>query len=493
MSTPEASNPTERLAPRLLAPALFLLASVAWQFSFPQVIGSDGFFHIRAAERVLGGGMPWMPLTLFGEGWVDHQLLFHVLLAPLAWTLPPVVAAKLGAALLAGTALGGLYLWLRGLGVRQAALFTALAPALSWKWLIRAEMPRVQSLSLLLMLGVSWALLHRRRRLLFALSFLFAWTYHFSLVVVPMALLLAALRWRREGARALIPAAVGAGGLLAGLGIHPHSPRTFRFVWQHVVLKVLNRSDLPVGREWTEGGAGALLHSGWGALLLLGFVAVALVRSRRRSEEALFTALLAGGATLAIVLAPRFVEYAVPLAAAAAGLAARDAGLLVPRRHFALGAATVLLAGGALLQGHQARSAVQHTEPDPYRLAPAMAWLSDHAAPGERIYHFSWNDFPELVLHGPQFTYIVGLDPHFLALQDPELWSLYDRIAHGGGRNPSNPIAQRFGCGWAVLVLPYPGAEELLDADAGLRRAWSDDNAVVYEVLDDTAEDGGAP
>ena len=72
----------------------------------------------------------------------------------------------------------------------------------------------------------------------------------------------------------------------------------------------------------------------------------------------------------------------------------------------------------------------------------------------------------------------------FLHLADPDLWALYRRIGEGGGTNPSKPLRERFGARWALLVLPYQGAEALLDADRGLTRVWSNPATVLYTVND---------
>ena len=111
-----------------------------------------------------------------------------------------------------------------------------------------------------------------------------------------------------------------------------------------------------------------------------------------------------------------------------------------------------------------------------------MDFASTRIQAGETLFHFSWNDFPELVFHGPNYRYICGLDPHFLALQDASLWRLYQQISEGWGENPSKPIAQRFGARWALLVLPYEGAEELLGRDQGLHEEYRDENAILYRV-----------
>jgi hypothetical protein len=459
----------------------FLAGSVALQLSFDRIIGSDGFFHIRQAERAPFGDMPWLPHSIFADGWVDHQLLFHTALRPFTLLPDDVTAAKIGAAVFAAVAFEAMRRLLGSLSVPSPALFALLPGALCWRFLLRMEMPRAQSLSLALLIAALWALINHRRRALFLIAWVYAWTYQVALVLLPVALLHAALGARRDGRRAFEGLAAAAAGLLAGFAIHPHSPRTLEFIHQHVVLKVLNRASLPVGGEWTVGGVMPLMVEAGGGVAACGIAVAVLWRLRDRRPDALFLTALSVCATGGAALSVKFLEYSVPLSCVALAVVVRDAirerGLTPQRVPWALA-----LAAGLLFSAITMRSAVLATEPPPNRLAPALAALSLQAEPGDIVYHFSWNDFPELVFHGPRFRYIAGLDPHFLALYDPELWDLYSKIERGWGRNPSEPIANRFGARWAILVLPQEGAEEMLGGDPGLRVIHQDPHAIVYRV-----------
>jgi len=477
---------------------LALAASQALQFSFPQLIGSDGYFHVRAAARLLDpADVPWLPYSVFADGWVDHQLLFHALMAPFAWLLPGAVTAQAAAGTFAAAAAFALWRVLRTRGCPAPALF-ALAPAgLSWLFLLRMEMPRTQSLSLaLLVLGLG-ALDDRHHRRLALLAFLYAWTYHVSLVLLPVALLFGGISWLRRSSRegsAWKGPASAAAGLAAGFVVHPHSPRTLRFLWQHVVQKVANRDALPVGLEWKDGGLHALVGSGWtiglGGLVALVVAAALLGRSERRSDLTITVLVVASGATAGVLLGTKFVEYSVPLSVLALALALRDHGL--PSGAWLRGAtavAALVLAVGLVLSGRSVQQKVEATEPMPHELERALAALRQHAGPGETVFHFHWNDFPELVFHGPEFRYVAGLDPHFLYLHDPERWRLFEAIGAAYDGRRSEAIRRVFGARWAVLRLPHPGAREALASDAGLEPLFDDGvHAVVYRVCDGPCE-----
>jgi hypothetical protein len=478
--------------------AVATLASLALQFRFPHVIGSDGFFHVRAAERVLDfdGAMPWMPYSVFADGWVDHQLLFHLLIAPLAWLLDGVVAAKTAGALFTAGAAVALLRVLRRQGAPLPHLFAALPFGLSWLLLLRMEMPRAQGLSLALLVLAIGALLERHHKLLFALAFAYAWSYHVSVILVPVAGLFAVvvtLRERAEARAAWTSVAVAAGGLLAGFAIHPHTPRTFRFLWQHVVQKVANREELPVGLEWADGGLAPLFGfedmactiAGGGLLALVLAGGLLLQAGPRRTTAAVFVASLAAVATVGVLAGTKFVEYQVPLSALALALAARDAQPPWLRRRATAFVGGLVVAVLLLLSARTVTDRVARTEPHPDELAEAMEFLRGHAEPGELIFHFHWNDFPELVFHAPEFRYVVGLDPHFLYLHDPDRWRLYDAIGGAYGGLRSDAIRDVFGARWAVLRLPHPGARDALAADPGLEPVFDDEaHAVVYRVVD---------
>jgi hypothetical protein len=475
------------LSHQCLVACTFLIGSLSLQFSFPQIIGSDGFFHIRLANNPLTD-MPWLPHSVFSDGWVDHQFLFHLLLAPFAWLLPGITAAKAAAATFAAVAGFICYRFLVIERCHSPLLYALLPAAVSWQFWLRMEMPRTQALSLALLVTAMSALSRGQHLRLFFLSWLYAWLYHVSVVLIPLALChVAILALLAPGGKRRLPwmgVAASLGGLLSGFIIHPHSPRTLHYLYQHVVLKVLNREELPVGQEWLDGSLAGLLQHGWGGLVALSAALFLWILSReRRSGVTVLFGLCAAGASLAALQGTRFLEYSVPLSMLTLALALRDHQVSPPSFGWRpLRWCGAVLLGMLLLNSANTVRQAAQAEPDPQRLAAVMDFASTRIQAGETLFHFSWNDFPELVFHGPNYRYICGLDPHFLALQDASLWRLYQQISEGWGENPSKPIAQRFGARWALLVLPYEGAEELLGRDQGLHEEYRDENAILYRV-----------
>jgi len=471
-----------------------LAASLALQFSFPELIGSDGYFHLRMAHAPFGP-MPWMPQSIFDQGWVDHQFLFHLLMFPFALFLQGVTAAKVSAAVFAAAAITGCFYFLRTQRVAGAALFSVLPGAVSWVFLLRMEMPRTQSLSLLFIVLALLALQARSLWLLLIVSWAYMASYHVALVLLPVVGLYCLIHRSEANSAGWKPLLVSGLGLFAGLTIHPHSPRTFGFLWDHVVQKVLNRDDLPVGGEWQDGllallGPGLqghetlrILSQSVGPLLLLaGSLGCLYLARSRRSKLAIVLALLAMGACSGLLLASKAIEYAAPIASLSLALSLRDLNprwLHSPTKMRVLGFVTGLL---LITQAITLQRSVRSTEPPPDRFAPAAEFLRAHAEPGEVIYHFSWGDFPELVWHAPEFRYVVGLDPHFLQLESPALWDQVSALSQCSYANPSKPIHELFEARWALVSLPWDGAEDCMAQDSRMELVYRSEGALLYRI-----------
>jgi hypothetical protein len=65
----------------------FLLVLYLIQFSTPNLVGTDGYYHIKFAYLMRMEGLkpdfPWLPLTILNPGeFSDHHFLYHVALIP---------------------------------------------------------------------------------------------------------------------------------------------------------------------------------------------------------------------------------------------------------------------------------------------------------------------------------------------------------------------------------------------------------------------------
>lgn len=473
-----------------LAIALLFGAMLLWQSSFEGLLGYDGYYHLAQSRRMLAHGpfadMPWMSYSVFDAGWVDHHWLYHLLLAPfMAWP-GGVLGGKLSAALLAGGALTITWAWLRSEKVPLPLLWALLPFAVSWGFAFRLGAVRAVPFSIALLI-VTVALAARGRPIALAVA-VFAWMlgHHEALFSIPVGLGAYVCDRALVGRTVDGPRRVGFAvavvpivAVLAGLALHPHAPRTFEFVAGHMLIA--SKTTWPKGAEWDPLGwrapwmAGHLLPI---ALLLIAPFTVRAARAARSLTPT--TVLLLLGTVSSTVLAmryQRFIELSLPLCAASIGFCLRDAGWRPSPRVAAVAIAACLVATGVTCR-YAATG-----EREAYRLQQAGEWLRDNAEPGDVVYNFHWGEWPELVYWAPEFKYIVGLTPAFLADASPEKWAHYDAIYRGDYSNIGAAVAAEFGASWFVAGEPHPPLVRTLEDDPRAELAFRDAHVGIWRIV----------
>lgn len=480
---------------------------LAIQAASANIFGIDGYYHIRFAWLMRQHGLrldfPWLPLTILNpREFTDHHLLYHVLLIPFTLSEPvggTGQALRLGAKA-AGLTFGALavlatYLVLRRLRVRYPLLWL-LALLGSGEWfLARQSMTRRQSVALALLVLATYLLVTRRTRWLVPVAFAYAWVFDGFVLLLAVAgiAFVAGLVAERRPAWGLLGWTTL--GLALSQVLHPYFPNNIAFTLHHVLAKVAPDPDLTVGREWYPYPPLALLETSWLALLLgaASLVPVALAPRRVLRDR---TALLLGGVAFMFVVlylrSRRFIEsepaFAVLFCAYVwtffppliRGRPLFDRLPMVARAALPI---AVLLGLGLQTWLTVLRAQQDLREDRSYTTFEVAArWVEQHSAPGERVYQTDWDDFPELFFWDTSNTYIVGLDPTYLYLQDPELYRLWRSIGRGQVARPGPLIRDRFGSRWVITDREHREflAQAAIDPDLAI--VFETPTAVVLRV-----------
>jgi hypothetical protein len=140
-----------------------------------------------------------------------------------------------------------------------------------------------------------------------------------------------------------------------------------------------------------------------------------------------------------------------------------------------------LLSAQALLVAQWARVSAAETASFT-TLQAASQWLEQNTAPGERVYHSDWDDFPALFFHNTHNTYIVGLDPTYMYLEQPELYLLWRSIGRGEVSLPSAAIRDRLGARWGIT--PRSQTRFVVQAanDPDMEIVFETPSAIVYRI-----------
>jgi hypothetical protein len=304
----------------------FLLVLYLIQFSTPNLVGTDGYYHIKFAYLMRMEGLkpdfPWLPLTILNPGeFSDHHFLYHVALIPFTFG-DLIQGAKWASVFFASLAFLSIWWLLYNQKIPYAGLWALGVLAVSEAFIYRMSMPRAQSLSLaILALGLNFLLL-RKYKFLLPLAFGYVWLYDaFPLLPIITVIYLFSV-WLIDGELDLRPLYYVLAGTALGLIVNPYFPHNIVFLVRHLIPKLVESGAVRVGNEWYPYETGQLLKNSPLALglFLSGVVALGLSNQRMKSHTAtaLFIAIFFG---ILLFQSRRFIEYFPPFALIFAAMA----------------------------------------------------------------------------------------------------------------------------------------------------------------------------
>lgn len=452
-----------------VAGLLQLLAHVPWD--------ADTAYHVAVSRLIARHGIlhafPWTPFSWLADHYADKELLFHLLMVPLAG-LSWITAAKLTGTVLGGALLLALYLVLRSEGVSGPGLWALLPLAASASFLLRFALVRPHVLAVALAIAAAWGANRRRLLLLAAVSLLFPWCYvawHTPLVLAAIAAVAQLAGGERPDWR---PGAVAVAGVGLGLLLHPNFPNVVRFAWLvnvEILMKTAwaSRTGFALGEEFrpfTPGQVAQFLS------IPLALTAAALVlawRRRREDPGALGFAFTAAAYAVLALRSARFVEYLAPFAVLAFAVALRPVRWS-PR------AAPIALAGAVAVTAALGAPSLDWLAIRQDELPAPMAALLRKAIPeGAQVFTCDWGFTGELLLALPERRFMVALDPTLFFLKDPELYRVWYALPREGPPDAAELIRRRFGARY-VLCAALPESAPLLrslDRDPAVRQVMT--------------------
>ncbi|GAB4461356.1 MAG: hypothetical protein Kow0070_18800 [Anaerolineales bacterium] len=481
---------------------LFVIGMSLIQFSTPDMPDNDGFYHIKLAQIMRTEGLkpefPWLPLSILNpQEYYDHHFLYHVALIPFTWFADLRIGAKWSAVVFSSLAFLAVWFLFHRQRIPYDWLWALALLGISDAFLYRMSVTRAQSLSLgFLALGMTW-LLERKHKHLAVLSFVYVWLYDAFPLMLALGFLHALAVLISERRIESKPLLYIGGGIALGVVINPYFPANIIFSWNHMLPKLTDATSVSVGNEWFPYNTKQILENSLPSLLFFTSGIFALGLTERRMETrtafALLVSLLFG---LMLMQARRFVEYFPPFAliftafAWAAHFLDRQFACRIstssPLKR-TLHNAPLILLSAAVIFGvgrsiPRARDAVSASKP--YNLyAGASQWLVENTPAGSRVFQTDWDDFPRLFFYNTHNTYLIGLDPTYMQLYDPELYDLWVLITQGQVGNPSSIIAIRFGAQYVHTDLNHRDFIRVAEQDPGLHEVYRDDQAILYEVL----------
>jgi len=482
--------------------SLLLFAII--QFSTPNLVGFDGYYHIKMAFLMRTEGLkpdfPYMPFSILNpEDFVDHHFLFHLLLIPFTFG-DLILGAKLASVLFPSISFTLLWLLLHNQRVAFAWIWSIALFALADPFLYRMSMPRRQSLAVgAIILGMNW-LLQRKYKHYFVLAFFFVWLFDGFPVFLVLTLAYIIARWLIEGKFNWSPLVYGLSGLSLGFLLHPYFPKIVIFSYKHIIPKILSSDEISIGGEWSPFSTNQLLNNSTGLFLLLGATVGAFILFRLKlSLPSLFSLFMLLAFGFLLMQSRRFIEYIPPLAILFSALSfsnwvnasfedMKTSGISKIREWLSgsmselLKAILIVLLIAFAWRNIAASQGTIYRSSDSDKYAGAANWLIENTKEGERVFTTDWDDFPELFFHNLHNTYLVGLDPTYMHLFDNDLYFEWRSITRGDTPMPSEQIGKIFNARYVFSDQRHSGFRQEAAEDPNMIEVYSDSSTIIYEI-----------
>lgn len=501
--------------------------TVYWQLH-TSIGDPDGFYHAKIAlllkEGIILKDMPWMHVSTLREAFTDHHFLYHVLLVPFVAVGKPLLGVKLATVTFSALFFTALYWFLKRSNVAAPFLWVLFLVVCS-PFTFRLALVKANSVSLIALLFILFALFERRRALLFVLSGVYVLLYGgwlLSLVVV--AAYIAGVMLERQFQKKNEPwyrrlfrrgvsrerlftlAAIACGGSLAGIIVNPYFPQNLYFYWQQVwQIAIVNQGaqNVNVGGEWSSLPPAEFVafYAFIPAVFIIGlFLLMANThRVTRRSWMLLLLSLL----TLVFtVKSRRYIELSAPFTVLFAAFVWSE---VMPRKIFKemlsvwhghrawvkdhlIAAAALACAVFFLLPNVGAFAQIQSTRAQIKdsisldRYAAAARWLRENTPRGSVVLHSDWDDWPMLFYHNDWNYYIVGLDPTFMYNVSSAIYHTYaDLTGSGISDDIVRTVTQDFGAQYVFIEKDHTALQEKIAGSIYFRLVYEDDEAWVYQ------------
>src|SRR5437588_10544330 len=168
----------------------------------------DGYYHIKWSRLIwdnLRAGhfppaFPWLPLTTLNpKNYVDHHLLYHIILIPFTWFRDMQTGAKVSAILFASLAVFSCYWLVVRYEIRYRLIWLLALLASSAPFLYRMNMTKAPPFAIIFLAIGTYLLFERKYWQLLPLAFVFALTYDmFVLLILAAVIWTIVIAWTEE-------------------------------------------------------------------------------------------------------------------------------------------------------------------------------------------------------------------------------------------------------------------------------------------------------
>ncbi|MBU0628981.1 MAG: hypothetical protein KKC75_07355 [Nanoarchaeota archaeon] len=292
---------------------LFLIAISIMQFRTNEIIGYDGWLHMKMADIIKEKGFiqefPYTTESILSQSYSDPQLLFRILLIPFTY-FGLILGAKIASILFASLCFTVFYWYMKKNELPFPLLWTFLYAFCSIELMYRFLETRAMPLAIISLLLTLYFMDKQMYRHLFFTSLLFAWLYQgfiFQILIVIIYFLIKLIALRRLDLKLL---AYSLGGTLLAVIVNPYFPKNIGFLYTQL-FKVNLIGNL-YNMEWKPWNILDLFKFNWIILIVLLASLFLIIKDRKFGKRHLLTGIASIIFLILMINSRRMQEYFVP-------------------------------------------------------------------------------------------------------------------------------------------------------------------------------------
>ncbi|MFA6423426.1 MAG: hypothetical protein WCW17_03165 [Patescibacteria group bacterium] len=466
----------------------------------PLYSGEDSFYHVGMAKFILEKGIvksfPWLYYTIQNTNFVDHQLLFHLLIIPFIKIFGDNVGPKLMVMTSLSLAFGFLFLLFRENKLKYGFIYAIIILfTMPSDFYFRMSFIRVQAVAILFMVLTFYFIQKNKPLHIGILSFLFVWLYSgsvFLLAIIGSLFIGQLLANEKINWKIIL---YGLGGFTLGIIINPYFPKNISYFYNQLFMTGLGAKPYS-GGEWRP-------YDTWywvqiSAISIMLFL-TSLVYTISKNIKI-------NGKTLAILIytffllilqwkSKRFVEYWPFWASISAFLLigqniesamqklVKKNGLVF-LLYIIVG---ILIIFVVYTKSYEQIGRAQNdtsTGINTISTKSVNDYLIKNSSEGDIVFTDDWDMFPYYFYYNRKNYYIVGLDPEFMNQFNTSLYKEFADISSGSDNRNLERIKNDFKAKWVLVFFDHQQFRRNLETKPELfKKEFDDGTYYLFRVL----------
>ncbi|MCH8329142.1 MAG: hypothetical protein IIB81_01990, partial [Nanoarchaeota archaeon] len=297
----------------IIVSVIFLIIFSIMQFTVTNIIGFDGYYHIKTADIIKKQGFikefPWATHTILSDSYADIQILFRILLIPFTF-FNLNFGAKIASILFSTIAFVVFYWFLTQNKIKYAFFWTLLYLFTSANLMNRFLLPRQMPLVIALLILTIYFLQRKKYLLLGITSLVFVLlhsSFVFQLILILLYFILEKIFSKKFDYKIII---YSLSGIILGLLINPYFPNNLSMLYIQI-FKVNLLANL-FNVEWKPWTFFEFIKNN---ILILFYLLVSifiLIRNKKITKTQTFYFSLAIFFFFYTIMSRRMQEYLVP-------------------------------------------------------------------------------------------------------------------------------------------------------------------------------------